>query len=334
MRARHGVFLAGVMWATLAVAYPIPPQTIWQLSAHSERIVYAEVVRHVEDGVVELRVLETWKGTRALEFKVHYEPNWTCPAPPVFVDGKRVIAFLARGDRGRWEVVGLSYGTRYPADAGEVDDAREVIRDAVKRAPSYRRVKSYEDWLDVPPAPTDWAVLAATKPATRWDGLYLLAQEGDAPHARYDAQRPTRKLDSAQRQQLVDAFVDRPTRDHTVPMLLQLLRGQPDAELDATIASVLDAEIRDEPPYWADAALRLFRERLGAGKKQERPEPDAIQRTFADAMGDYTMEDRAAYAERLSREWAELKQQFRLEPAVLPEKVEPPVRGVGGETPL
>lgn len=335
MRTKPWVLLlaAALFLVPPAGAYPIPPATLWELSHRSERIVYAEVVRHPSDDVARLRVLETWRGSPTKELDVHYEPGLVCPAPPVYADGKRVVAFLAQWE-GHWRTVALSYGTRYPADARELEDLRMVVADAVKRLPPYtRRASDYD--AEPPRPPRDWALLAATLPATRWDGLYVLAADADTPHARYDYRRREKgTLTAEQKRRLAESFVAAPSRDHTVPMLLTALEGFPSKELDAAITSVLDDVIREEPPYWAHEALQLFRARLGAALKPERAEPDELARTMADAAGNYAMEERSDFNERISREWSELKRQFALEARPLPPAVERPVRGVGGETPL
>jgi hypothetical protein len=107
-------FLAGLPGN--AAAYPIPPVTLWQLIEQSDAVVLARVERiekaepipiekQIQDGdffdrdSVVLRVLETWKGEEMAEIRVTYGAGWICPAPPRYVEGEVVLAFLEAGER-------------------------------------------------------------------------------------------------------------------------------------------------------------------------------------------------------------------------------------------
>lgn len=102
-----------------------------------------------------------------------------CPAPPVYVKGRDVVAFLDRY-QGKWFTVGLSYGTLYPEDRNQLEDLRVMVRQAVTlqakgRVPGKDRL--------------DWLVEAAIRPGTRWHGLYELRPGSDELHSYYDSGR-------------------------------------------------------------------------------------------------------------------------------------------------
>ena len=86
-----------------------------------------------------------------------------------------MIAFLTGGDD-TWTTVALSYGTHYPAP-GDIGDYRNRVREA-------------RDLMSRPRVPEatrlDWLVRAASRRATRWDGLYELVPQGDSVHSFYD----------------------------------------------------------------------------------------------------------------------------------------------------
>ncbi|HEY0881057.1 MAG TPA: hypothetical protein VGD87_05985, partial [Archangium sp.] len=72
----------------VAFAYPIPPQTIWDVVADSELIVSA-VVKDVKTtktlSVAKLEVEDTWKGTATAKLEVLFDPDVQCPQPPQYV---------------------------------------------------------------------------------------------------------------------------------------------------------------------------------------------------------------------------------------------------------
>ena len=53
---------------------------------------------YLDRDVAVLRVLETWKGPLTRQVTVHFSSNLICPAPPRYVEGETVLAFLERGE--------------------------------------------------------------------------------------------------------------------------------------------------------------------------------------------------------------------------------------------
>lgn len=115
--------------ATAAPSYPIDPVSLLGLCAEATVIVVAEVDacsehgggdRHLRSACARLEPLEVLKGRPGVgALHVAYEAGLICPAPPSYLVGERVLAFL------RWDVdeehfvtCSLSYGTRYPDDVG------------------------------------------------------------------------------------------------------------------------------------------------------------------------------------------------------------------------
>ncbi len=199
-----------------AYGFPIPPVPLWSLVEQSDTIVLAKVVEVREPRwgakndrpalyVVALRVLETWKGSAVGEIEVKY-PSLICPAPPRYVEGKDVLAFLSGKDSGEWTTVGLSYGTLYPEGREELSDFREMVRRAVALQAGGRVSEV---------ARTNWLVNSALRPGTRWHGLYELAP--DHP------QKRSFQLSPAQREKIAHAFASRPWADSTLPIVLKIL---------------------------------------------------------------------------------------------------------------
>lgn len=108
-------WLAVLLMVPAAGAYPISPVPLFDLVNSSELVVMAEVVEireeerlteptpeysnallaHLDqDAVARLRVVETWKGEPMAAVDVLFPRSLICPAPPRYVEGKVVIAFL------------------------------------------------------------------------------------------------------------------------------------------------------------------------------------------------------------------------------------------------
>jgi hypothetical protein len=177
------------------LAYPITPVPLWGLIEEADLVVLAEVADVTEaaetggtslrdapsssrmggpGSIAHLRVREVWKGEAPGVVPVAFDPNYLCPAPPRYVTGKTVVAFLTRED-GTWATVALSYGTHYPAQ-GEIGDYRDRVREAV----------TLMSRSSVPEAERlDWLVRAASRRATRWDALYELMPSADSLHSSY-----------------------------------------------------------------------------------------------------------------------------------------------------
>ncbi|MCP3061958.1 hypothetical protein LXT21_24550 [Myxococcus sp. K38C18041901] len=353
---RIGALLLGLLFVLngpRAEAYPIAPMTLWELTLEAELIVWAEVeavttrtfedydaykLSGFEEGVARLRVLEVWKGTAHPDERVEvaYSPSMNCPAPPRYVQGLPVVAFLTRWN-GTWSTVGLSYGTRYPTSNDEAQAYRRLVELAVKaQAEASPSVPYREDEQALASAPMDWEVLAASHPATRWDGLFRLVPSGDVVRDFYvsGVDRSVR-LSPAQRETLARGFVAQPPLDRSLPMLLLPLRGHASAEVDVAAARALETVLMvSGPTRWALLAFDLLRERHGERLvARVIPDEEVVRRAWASAQqGGVGAGSKDVLS--LQEEWRRFKQRRRMTPKLLPLPVEPTVAGVGGETPL
>lgn len=320
-----------VIAASGAGAYPISPVPLWSLTEGSETIVFAEVVRVVhekwpepeEEGVYDetfdwnrsvasLRILETWKGSADGEIEVRFPGDLTCPAPPRYVEGEDVVAFLSLTEKG-WTTVALSYGTLYPENREELANLRRMTGRAV----------SLQEKGQVSPADRlDWLVEAASLPGTRWHGLYELEPQGDEIHSFYDREdREVLSLTPAHWQRIARGFVERPAADFTLPMILKLLASHADPQMDETAAAVLEGAVAEKRlPYWFDEALVLVLERFGDRTAKARV--DAIRKGCCD------LDEKKARAL-----WKAAKSELGIHQGARLEASRRKVRGVGPETP-
>jgi hypothetical protein len=333
-----------LLTASLAHGYPIPPVTLWRLAAEADLIVVAQVVavesaRRADDGfdfdadIARLQLLEVWKGSASGEVPVAFTKNMICPAPPRFVPGETVLAFLESGTTrlaslekdtsaeelreltaqwtNRWFVVGLSYGTLYP-DADDRPFLRDLVEDALVlqvRSPlpeSERRA---------------WHVRAATRRATRWQGLYGLDGRADEVHSFYD-RNPTRPTTPTvdERREVMRGFILEPSDDHTLLMTLEFASAQPEPEFDRAVLGQMERLLAEpKVPYWLGGALARVAERFGSrngrndlGLKDDWEEPNA---------------------RALRQAWDQARERYGI-PQVPPAAAPPrEMRGVGGLTP-
>jgi hypothetical protein len=272
------VSLAAVV-ASSAQGYPISPVPLWSLVERSETIVFAEVtdvsgrrlrqlLKFMDDdelpmAVASLRVLETWKGPASGEIEVEFPANLLCPAPPRYFEDEDVVAFLYR-EKGRWQTVGLSYGTLYPEGREELEDLRVMVRRAVALQAKGRVQDA---------ARLDWLVEAAVRPGTRWHGVYELEPMGDELHFRYDRTRSNQgpRLSPAQREKIARGFVAQPRSDHTLTMMLRILARHRDPKVDTTAAAAIEGLLgQTELPYWIGDAMQLVFERFGVPQAAKR----------------------------------------------------------------
>jgi hypothetical protein len=323
-----------------AIAYPISPVTLWDLVERSELVVLADVtgVRPIPrppDGgwawnsdVATLKVVEIWKGSAPTDLEVDYPANMSCPAPPVYDVGHRVLAFLARED-GRWQTVALSYGTRYPETPAEVEAYRSAIVEAlVLQDPARPRPLSLA-------SKRQWQLRRAAQPATRWDGLYGLLPASDEDHARYDrSSDKSETLSTEERKILARGFIESPPVDSNLPVMLRALRDEKDPAVTQAAVSAFEAALTARHfPWWAEDTLPLIRERVG--KRKPQPPRDSLAQTFKDAATANWDAQARDVEQGVQREWFELKRDFHLVPRPLPH---PPddnrVWAVGGNTSL
>jgi len=271
-----------------ALAYPISPVPLWDLTEEAELIVLGDVKGVEEtkatedpllndatssgaaddsDWVAHISVREVWKGEAGAQVDVSFDPRFICPAPPRYVAGKLVAAFLTSYGE-TWFTVGLSYGTLYPA-AGEIGDFRDRVREAVELQESGE--------VD-PRERIAWLVRAAARPATRWHGLYGLKASGDSLHYYYDAKAKAQvtevRLTAADYDAITRGFIEQPSVDRTLPMVLALFEGRPHHGLDrAAIAAIEGVLLNDTMPWWIGEALERLLTRLGDADPKGRLQP-------------------------------------------------------------
>lgn len=273
-----------MLLAPAAGAFPIPPQTLWELTRGADRVVLARV-HHIhpdrdegdelderyrrfrmDPGLAELEILDTWVGPAGdASVRVRYHPEWGCPAPPSYRDGERVLAFLRRGDGdGSFETVGLSYGTQYPAD-----DELTALKERVLEAARLHALQEVPDRLRA-----DWAVRAIADPATRWDGVLSLARLEDRDD---DDPNAPRVLTAHHRRVMKQTFLDANRPVASDFQLLALLAEDDDDDLtlhalDLLVTAHRDQAGRRHPDPWLIHATDVVARRLG------EPDPTRFRR--------------------------------------------------------
>ncbi len=265
MRLEGLIALTLVALPQVALAYPIPPQTLRMLTEESAIVAVAETksidLVKGEGAYANLKILETWRGPSHDTLRVPFSIGMICPAPPRFVEGEMVLVFLARDTDGEgYHVQGLSYGTLYPHF-----DELEIYEEAV-RSFDPNATKAVE---------TSWLVRLAARRATRWHGLYELSIESDPRHRYYDSNEPTKyALSPDDLQVLARGIVNEPTADQDLLFALRLLAGFVDPRLDRLGVAALDELMHErEPPYYFDALMEVVMKRLGREVTFPAPEP-------------------------------------------------------------
>jgi hypothetical protein len=336
---RNTLVLIGALACLLlprpARSYPISPVPLWELTDEATLIVLGDVIEiagsteAIEESlpgappftrstgsvaVARIAVREVWKGEAGAQIEVFFEANLICPAPPRYVTGKLVAAFLSR-EENHWYTVGLSYGTLYPT-AGEVDDLRDRVREADRLQ---------QAGVVDPRERIAWHVRAASRRATRWHGLYGLKPSGDSLHYYYDQKTGVRateaQLTTAQFDAIAHGFVEEPSLDRTLPMILALFEGRPHHAFDReAIAAVEGVLLRERMPWWIGETLERLLRRLGD------PDPEGRLQALGEPY-----EEKAAQVVR--EVWAGAKRDLHLPevPATPAKPIE--VTGTGENTP-
>lgn len=296
------VGLTALLLAALSHAYPIEPQTLWELSGDAEVIVVATVerlhngvrapeafaavtdpgVRRFGEPLARLRVVTVLKGTPGAALDVVTEGRMMCPAPGRFVEGKTVLAFL-RAWQGRWYVHGLSYGTLYPSP-----DELPIFKARIAEAIELQARKH------TPAEKIQWAVRAASRRATRWHGTHLLSSGRDSRHWAERGPKEPVKLDDVQLSAIAEGFIAEPSVDRTTATIADLLKGYADPRIDRALVGAVDALLEDDDPYAGFQALKAVVERAGGDitllndiePKASRQEIPALRRAWSTARKD------------------------------------------------
>ncbi len=236
-------------------AMPIPPNPLWTLTQDAELIVVAEVTDHepwrderesadrsMSKTVALLSILDTLKGPELETVRVPYPAGLVCPQPPHYFDGEVVVAFLERYDD-RWHTVSLSFGTLYP-QGPDLDDVLTMTRWAVRlQAEAGAGGVLQEQRMR-------WLLEAAARSGTRWHALMELQHpellvDRRPGAAEYRAPAALTDEDFAE---LAQALIREPRPDHTLPMMLELLREHPEPALDEVVLAVTEGMLAHEKP--------------------------------------------------------------------------------------
>jgi len=313
-----GIALAAVLapLSSRAVAYPISPATLWQLVEEAHLIVVAHV-DDVSENVARLRVLETWKGASAAVVEVEFMV-FICPAPARYERGEVVLAFLERGPRGRvqagrYSTLHMSYGTLYPRATD-----RAVFRARVAEA-----LDAQSDPQRAARRKRAWLIRCGERRATRWQGLYELAAAADELHVDYDSssrRKETWSLTEAEQETLRRGFVEEPSGDHTIAMVLALAAVPSGSAFEEAVLGQLERALQDEQVwYWLPGCLARVLEGRGAR--------DGL-RELGLSRHDYEVD-----ARRLRAAWVRARSRFGV--PTVPAAMVPPEEqwGVGSRTP-
>ncbi len=259
-----------------AQAFPIAPVPLWPLTREASTIVVAkvemveEVAKQVELGasrVAKLSVIETLKGAASAKIEVSYNGNIICPAPPVYREGQKVVAFLDRADDLSFSTVAFSYGTLYPGGEVELEDMKAMVRLAI----SIQSAGLDPEKLEA--RKLDWALRAAALPGTRWHGLFELTPANEQVRPFYDGYGSLERLpvNPAGQAFLAKAFLATTDADTYLPMLLALLDGLANKEVDHAAIGWVEAHLalEDYPP-WTDHLIRVTLVRFGDSKPVNR----------------------------------------------------------------
>ena len=329
------LFALGTLASRSARGYPIPPQTLWEVAKAADLVVLAEVSRvtdnpackkrddcFLDGSIAWLEVRETWKGAAPVgPLQVFFEPNMICPAPPRYVRGETVVAFLGRHpEKEGWTTVSLSYGSR-PASGSALDDLRQLTQSALALQAQGRIA---------PEKLLEWSVEAASHLATRWDGLYLLRAAADRMHSYYDTERQdeTAEIDRAplsqeQLRRIARAFVVAPPAPGELALSLAVLEGFVDPAVDRTAVALMEGVLAGEGEGWAYEAKEVMPwvlRRFG-GQDVEQRWPVLAEDSFPES------------SVLLRQVWEEARKAFEIPkvPPLVPGAAG--AQGVGGRTP-
>lgn len=268
------------------------------------------IERDSESDVAVLRVIETWKGPVSDLVRVHLQGGVHCPAPPRYVEGREVLAFLESPlDESLDDVfltVGRSYGVLYPEVEERQDFLRLVERIQVETsplAPSFER---------------DWHVEATMRRATRWHGLTRLVPRADEVHRFFDPARGRvnlfELLSTEDREKIARGFLEDPSSDVTFPMTLEVLHGFESAEIDTIAVALLKGLLLGSRPPWTAQSIAAVLNRFGNSESLIRlwfpAKPDSV----------FHLLSKGHYDGRLQKFWASAARELGIpdvEPFVL-----------------
>lgn len=294
--------------------FPLPQQTLWDLTEEADVIVLAHVDKtdraplaadgspSRNSGIATLSVRQALKGAPAAVISVEYPEGMICPSPPHFYLNKQVLAFLDKHDQ-HYQSVAMWQGTLY-LKPNELNDYRNAIQEAV--ALQAAQPVTLE-------AQVRWMVHTAARPATRWHGLYGLLPHQDESWLFPDRKgvRPSPKgtrLTPDQLKEIADSFVAHPATDHTLRMLLNVLKNYASTAVDQTAIGIVEGALaQDTQPLWLREAIDLLRARL----KDPKAKAAALRPSWEDVP-----------LATLRQEWQSVRKRLHL-PTVAPIKAPP-----------
>ncbi|MCP3162912.1 hypothetical protein [Myxococcus qinghaiensis] len=310
-----------------SASFPPPPHTLWELAHEAQLIVWAEVESVSErprlleglgyDASVTLEVRETWKGSVRTGARIETFILSGGPCATNVQVGLTVVALLNK-ENGQWLPTWPFCGTRFPGSDSDVEAYRRVITAARQALDRWIQARLAGEAPDFEKAHWDWRVLAAVHPVTRWDGVSGLgSEEFDVARSFYNPRASPDDTARVQgyREELARDIVAYPSFDLTFALMLKLLRGLPNKDVDRVVANVLETVATEKPPPdWAIIAFDLLRERLGEnhGSRPSRLHPHGKS---SDAI-------EAGVAQVFVREWPDFKQRHGLKP----QPIQPPAK--------
>ena len=175
-------FFLGLVGESIAETYPITPRPLRKLVIEAEYIVYADVLDILPPSAEEED--DIWTGAYALleiqevlqgkmtskKVKVAFLPGLICPAPPRYVKGEKVLAFLdQKGEN--YQTHALSYGTKSLNQSDFL-----IYKARIEEMQGILKLNGEKKKLE---QTVDWLVRCIEHPATRWEGTYELSPQSD-----------------------------------------------------------------------------------------------------------------------------------------------------------
>lgn len=231
---------------TISLAIEGPPQPMRNLYLDSELIVVATVwavsttldPQGYQVVIAELSLDMVVKGTPPdSRVKVAYPAFVSCPAPPRYKVGERVLAFLKRSNDGQhYYTVGSHWGAK--------NLSPHVLEAYVARLQELQAIENSEASVRESQL-LDWLVRCAEDPATRWEGAYELSP----PECGWTMLRPNfaPQLSRSQKKRLAIALYRSPVIDKGELCLVNLLELWGDPQLAPFVFAYLKG-VKDSSP--------------------------------------------------------------------------------------
>ncbi|MBC7937660.1 MAG: hypothetical protein H7Y86_20110 [Rhizobacter sp.] len=258
--------LLSLLFSTLmmvtASAYPITPRPLRKLVAESEYIIWGKVLKvgqvkqekkadHFASDYALIQITETLQGhIKSDTIRVFFSSGMTCPAPGVFFEGEKALAFLDKKKGSKdYFVHALSYGVKHLA-------AHEDYLIYKDRITEMQAILLQQEQKICNETVLEWLVKCAEKPATRWEGTYELSPGSDFM-SYYDRDAPATLagiLPAANRKRLFDALLQIDQLNYADMGLADIARDVDDTRLLEFLKSKLQS-FNKERRLWEAAAI-------------------------------------------------------------------------------